>query len=279
MNTRGQHSAIIGLTLLMLAACSSGTGPAPVVTLSTTAASKENLTYITGDTYKVQAGDTLFAVAFYSGNDYRDIAKINKLSAPYTINIGQTLQLVAPKLNTAQQKPQAVKIVQKTHKIVVDSTSQQGYGKQDRKRIRQRQQIDSKVPINANKKKVISDFSWIWPATGNKQIATVGSDGGGRGLDIKGRLGSKIVATADGKIVYAGNALKGYGNLIIIKHNDEYLSAYAHNQAILVDEQAYVKQGQQIATMGNSGASEVMLHFEIRKKGKSVDPFDYLSTP
>jgi lipoprotein NlpD len=104
----------------------------------------------------------------------------------------------------------------------------------------------------------------------------VGSDGSNRGLDIKGELSSPIYAAADGKVVYAGNALKGYGNLIIVKHNDNLISAYAHNETMLVGEQTYVRQGDKIATMGRADNGEVMLHFEIRRKGKSLDPLTFL---
>lgn len=258
--------------IAFVSACNSRIEPAPVVSLSTKVATIENLTEITGDKYKVQKGDTLFAIAFYSGNDYRDLAKLNDLSAPYTISIGQTLRLTPLPSDTPvvsnknEQKP-----VQNSNKIEIDPKQEQAYG--------------NKTPVihreKQNEKEFVSNkpdikLYWMWPASGNRKIATVGSDGSKRGLDIKGKLGSKIVAAADGKVVYAGNALRGYGNLVIIKHNDDYLSAYAHNKSILVSEQTYVKQGQKIATMGNSGASDVMLHFEIRKKGKSVDPFVYL---
>lgn len=258
--------------IVFVSACSNRSKPAPVVSLSTTVATLENLTEITGDTYKVQRGDTLFAIAFYSGNDYRELAKLNNLSAPYTINVGQSLTLKSPtsKISLVSHKPPN-SVVQNSDKIEIDPTQEQAYG-EDKPVIHREKQNNNAFVSNKPDKKL----SWMWPANGNRKIATVGSDGSKRGVDIKGRLGSKIVAAAYGKVVYAGNALKGYGNLVIIKHNDNYLSAYAHNKSILVSEQTYVKQGQQIATMGNSGASDVMLHFEIRKKGKSVDPFVYL---
>jgi lipoprotein NlpD len=266
----------IRLTLLVCASivissCASRHEPAPVVSLSTRLASQNNLTEISGDTYTVQPGDTLFAIAFYSGNTYRDLAKLNSLSEPYTINVGQTLRLTSRVQQ--QRSAQNIDVEQKKHastNVSVDPALSQAYGESERKKRLNLQKTSNKPSTKP------IDRRWIWPATGKHAIATVGSDGGNRGLDIKGSLGSKVAAAADGKVVYAGNALKGYGNLIIIKHDDEYLSAYAHNQSILVNEQAYVKQGQQIATMGQSGASEVMLHFEIRKKGKSRDPFIYL---
>jgi lipoprotein NlpD len=239
--------------------------------LSTRLASQNNLTEISGETYIVQAGDTLFSIAFYSGNTYRDLAALNNLSQPFVINIGQTLRLTDQPTgaNTRKNIDLAKKNTVST-KVSVDASPSQAYGNDNKKKLqnsRNNHIKPSTKPFNRR---------WIWPATGEHAIATVGTDGGNRGLDIKGLLGSKITAAADGKVVYAGNALKGYGNLVIIKHDDNYLSAYAHNQSILVNEQAYVTQGQQIATMGQSGASEVMLHFEIRKRGKSQDPFIYL---
>ena len=262
---------VVFITLFLATACSSRFEPAPVETLSTRVASSNNLTEISGNTYTVQRGDTLFAIAFYSGNTYRDLAKLNNIEPPYSINVGQVIKLnpsqiasvPTKKIDVAQSK------VNKP-KVVVDPPQAKAYGESNPKTHRKNQTTNPKPSINTDKTR------WIWPATGNRTIATVAIDGSNRGLDIKGRLGSKVVAAASGKVVYAGNALKGYGNLIIIKHDEEYLSAYAHNDQILVGEQSYVKQGQKIATMGQSGASEVMLHFEIRKKGKSRDPFIYL---
>ncbi|XNM90751.1 murein hydrolase activator NlpD [Escherichia coli] len=118
--------------------------------------------------------------------------------------------------------------------------------------------------------------TWRWPTEG-KVIETFGaSEGGNKGIDIAGSKGQAILATADGRVAYAGNALRGYGNLIIIKHNDDYLSAYAHNDTMLVREQQEVKAGQKIATMGSTETSSTRLHFEIRYKGKSVNPLRYL---
>jgi lipoprotein NlpD len=258
--------------LLCISACSNRSQPAPVLSLSTTVATPENLTEITGDIYKVQRGDTLFAIALYSGNDYRDLARLNGLTEPYIISLGQSLKLTAGEAPTSSREVKSTnRTVQNSNKIEIDQKQEQAYGEERSKNHREKQGNKTSVSNKPDKK-----LYWIWPAEGNRKFATVGSDGTKRGVDIKGRFGSKIIAAADGKVVYAGNAIKGYGNLVIIKHNDNYLSAYAHNKSILVSEQTYVRQGQQIASMGNSGASDVMLHFEIRKKGKSVDPFVYL---
>lgn len=118
--------------------------------------------------------------------------------------------------------------------------------------------------------------SWRWPTDGKIIDNFSAAEGGNKGIDIAGSRGQPVVATASGRVVYAGNALRGYGNLIIIKHNDDYLSAYAHNDSMLVREQQEVKAGQKIATMGSTGTSSVRLHFEIRYKGKSVNPLRYL---
>lgn len=255
----------------IISACSSRFEPAPVQTLSTKTASSNNLTEITGERYTVQAGDTLFAIAFYSGNTYRELAKINNLSAPYDIQIGQTLRLNAtPKKSITNENIDVKQTDLKLSNSSIDHTSTQEYGGNKEQKHRKIQAKNLKTSIKPY------NSGWIWPAVGKRKIATVGTDGSNRGLDIHGKLGSEVLAARGGRVVYAGNALKGYGNLVIIKHDDQYLSAYAHNDKILVSEQTYVEQGQKIATMGQSGASEVMLHFEIRKKGKSRDPFLYL---
>ncbi|WP_439239628.1 murein hydrolase activator NlpD [Lonepinella sp. BR2919] len=121
-----------------------------------------------------------------------------------------------------------------------------------------------------------SNITWQWPTSGKVVQGFSNSDGGNKGVDISGSKGQAVYATAAGRVVYAGNALRGYGNLIIIKHNDDFLSAYAHNDSISVSDQQQVKAGQQIAKMGSSGTNSVKLHFEIRYKGKSVDPTRYL---
>jgi lipoprotein NlpD len=250
-------TGIVVSSLILLASCSGRSQPAPVMALNTSVAKQNNLTEIEGETYKVQKGDTLFAVAFYSGNDYLDIAKYNSLQAPYSIYPGQTLTLISLSEKNNKNKNKGITSEPNSYpKVVVDPAKTQAYGKRESK-------PDSQVV-------------WIWPASGKSTSAVVGSDGTNRGVDIKGNLYSPISAAASGKVVYAGNALKGYGNLVIIKHENNLLSAYAHNDTILVSEQRYVKQGQKIATMGRNDSNDVMLHFEIRRKGKSLDPFRFL---
>ena len=120
------------------------------------------------------------------------------------------------------------------------------------------------------------EISWAWPAPGNPQVLAGFDEARNKGLDIGGKAGDPVFAAADGRVVYAGSALRGYGNLVILKHNGTFLSAYAHNQTLLVKEDQVVKRGQKIAEMGNTDAERVQLHFEIRRDGKPVDPARYL---
>lgn len=273
-----KYFIVFTLSCMLLIACSSRYQPAPVVSLDTNITKQNNLTEITGESYVVQRGDTLFAVAFYSGNDYRDIARYNNISAPYNIFPGQKLRLIAaPAKNNHIQNKAVAKTNKKPTEVVVDPNKSQAYGevKSDAHRKKSKNNsIRSSKPDN--RVAASQSSSWIWPAKGRSTSSVVGSDGTNRGVDIKGELNSPIFAAASGKVVYAGNALKGYGNLIIVKHDNNLLSAYAHNDTILVDEQTYVTQGQKIATMGRADNSDVMLHFEIRRKGKSLDPYTFL---
>jgi lipoprotein NlpD len=120
------------------------------------------------------------------------------------------------------------------------------------------------------------EVGWSWPAPGNTTVIAGFDEPRNKGLDIAGKLGDPVLASADGRVVYAGAGLRGYGNLIILKHNNTYLTAYAHNQTLLVKEDQTVRKGQKIAEMGSSDTDRVKLHFEIRRQGKPVDPAKYL---
>lgn len=244
----------------LLSSCRSNNFQAPVITLSTDIPKQQSSTYISGTHYKVEKGDTLFSIAFYSGNDYRELAQLNNISPPYLITIGDLIQLNA---HTDTKK---------NNKKTVDRSYEQAYREVKDRKNNTKNTNNSVLPDILTK----VDAQWHWPASGTNKIATVGTNGIIRGLQIEGKFGDPILAANAGKVVYAGNALKGYGNLIIIKHNNEYLSAYAYNRSILVKEQSFVKQGQKIATMGSNDAGEIMLHFEIRKKGKAINPLQFL---
>ena len=261
----GLYKYALGLTLLVLLnGCSSRPSPAPVTDAGTGTLLKKS----SAEEYRVQPGDTLFSIAWWQGKDPKVLAELNNISPPYKIFAGQLLRLKGkPKSVASTTTGQTTKINKINPKPPVDPPSRQEYvGGEETTKL---------------KRKVVSDFpanvgKWRWPTKGNIIGRFSLKDEGNKGIDIAGQRGTPISAAADGKVVYTGDALKGYGNLIIIKHSETYLSAYAHNDAILVKEQQWVRQGQSIARMGNSGAQRNMLHFEIRYKGKSVDPLRYL---
>lgn len=257
--------------------------------------------YTGGSTYTVKRGDTLFYIAWVTGNDFRDLAQRNNVPAPYALNVGQVLQVGnasgqpitgenavsqasarasggATATTTSAQKSTAVVASQPT------ITYSESSGEQSATKMLPNNKpatttstvvapvtapttVSTTQPTASSTSTSSPISSWRWPTDGKVIENFSGAEGGNKGIDIAGSKGQVIVATADGRVVYAGNALRGYGNLIIIKHNDDYLSAYAHNDTMLVREQQEVKAGQKIATMGSTGTSSTRLHFEIRYKG------------
>ncbi len=244
-----------------------------------------------GKTYKVKRGDTLFYIAWITGKDFRELADKNHLAKPWNLNPGQLIQLGSGTETTTAMDatvsgvpdPPLINRIQTPR---IDSPPINAYpskGNVTNLSSKKGVIVSNTTPVIAsdNSVNVISDHGgpvkyWAWPASGKIVDGFLAAEGGNKGIDIAASRGQSIFATANGRIVYAGNALRGYGNLIIIKHNDDYLSAYAHNDSMLVREQQEVKAGQKIATMGSSGTSSVRLHFEIRYKGKSVNPLRYL---
>ncbi|GGW79885.1 peptidoglycan DD-metalloendopeptidase family protein [Alteromonas halophila] len=270
--------------LLSVNGCSSRSTPAPLVLLDS---QPDEDTGYTKDTYQVQKGDTLFGIAWYTGNDYRDLARYNQLSPPYNIYPGQTLRVSAPRavqnssISQAKPSPKRSGTTTKTkQKNSVDPSSDQAYGESEKdvnnQSVKRSSRASAGTSNNNNKGFPARVTQWVWPAKG-KLVGTFSqADSGNKGIDIRAARGSDVSAAADGKVVYAGDALRGYGNLIIIKHTDTFLSAYAHNDTINVKEQQWVSAGERIATMGNSGTDSVKLHFEVRYRGKSLDPLRYL---
>jgi len=259
--------------------------------------------YSGGSTYTVKRGDTLFYIAWITGNDFRDLAQRNNVPAPYSLNVGQTLQVgnasgtpITGGNAITQADANAQGIIAKPAQnstVVVASKPTITYSEDSGERSANKMLPNNKpattvtAPVTApsvsTTEPTASSTStsapiaaWRWPTEGKVIDSFSATEGGNKGVDIAGSKGQAIVATADGRVVYAGNALRGYGNLIIIKHNDDYLSAYAHNDTMLVREQQEVRAGQKIATMGSTGTSSTRLHFEIRYKGKSVNPLRYL---
>ena len=216
--------------------------------------------------YTVQRGDTLVRIALDHGQNWRDLARWNGLDNPSLIEVGEVLRVVAPAqsqparpvIAAATEPPTRPPSVAATPAAPPASPVQAGPAASG-----------PSVPATPGE-----ELNWIWPAQG--QTVTLFDEVKNKGVDIAARAGDPVLAAADGRVVYAGAGLRGYGNLIIVKHNNTYLTAYAHNQTLLVKEDQMVRQGQKIAEMGSSDADRVKLHFEIRRQGKPVDPLRYL---
>jgi lipoprotein NlpD len=223
--------------------------------------------------YTVKPKDTLIGIGLETGQSHKDIARWNNLENPNRIEIGQVLRVSPPAGETvAVANPVASGSVTATAIAA-------GPAKPASARPRKPQHVAVPVapttsPASSPPLAAEDDMGWIWP--GNGPVLAGFDEAKNKGLDIGGTAGEPVLASADGKVVYAGAGLRGYGNLIILKHNNVYLTAYAHNQSLLVKEDQSVKKGQKIAEMGNSDADRVKLHFEVRRQGKPVDPAKYL---
>lgn len=202
--------------------------------------------------YVVQKGDTLYSIGLRSGHGYQRLAQWNRLPPPYTIVIGRKLKLFNPgRQNSASIRKEPSK----------SSVTKTGHSSQ-------------KKPILSNDNKIVLKLNWQWPIEG--KVIKNFTQSGNKGIDINGKIGQDVSAAEAGKVVYSGKGLIGYGNLLIIKHNNMYLSAYANNSRLLVSEGQVIKKGQVIASVGKAGSEQTSLHFEIRKDGKSVNPLHYL---
>ncbi|AFJ45832.1 amidase activator ActS [Shimwellia blattae] len=204
-----------------------------------------------GTTWTVKRGDTLYRVSRETGTSVAELARLNGLKAPYTINVGQKLRVngTAP---ASKRRGSAVASSKRTTGAV---------------------RMPAKPAVGWPP---VGDRCWRWPASGRVILPYSSADGGNKGIDIAGKQGDPVYASGAGTVVYAGNQLRGYGNLIMIKHDERYITAYAHNDTMLVHNGEKVKAGQKIATMGSSGAESVRLHFQIRYKATAIDPQRYL---
>ena len=205
--------------------------------------------------YRVKPGDTLGRIGLETGQSWRDIARWNKLDNPNLIEVGQVLQVAPPTSESVAQ----------TRPVIVSSKVEP----------RTVATVTSPATPTSTTAAVIEGIQWNWPAPGSV-IATFDEAKGLKGLSLAGNAGDPVSAAADGRVVYAGSGLRGYGKLVIIKHDANFLSAYAHNQNLLVQEDQAVTRGQKIAEMGSTDAERVKLHFEIRRQGKPVDPAQFL---
>lgn len=231
--------------------------------------------------YRVKKGDTLFSIARRTGHKMPELAQLNGLTYPYHINVGQRLNLGTRVPNNKAvtiSKPNAAPAKVATNKPKASSAPNTGKSSSTKGSAPLAPPSGKAYPAKADQKTATTSgaIAWRWPTEGQISSGFSLSETGNKGIDIKGHRGQAIRAAAAGKVVYAGNALRGYGNLIIIKHNDDYLSAYAHNEQLRVKEQETVSSGQHIADMGNSDTTDIGLHFEIRYQGTSVDPMKYL---
>ena len=291
--------ALLTLSLGVLSACSTETRVAPVIDRPAPTASSfrprpqpapapaadDNKPDARG-TYTVRRGDTLLRIALDHGQNYRDLVAWNNLSDPDDIKVGQVLKVAPPErsayavvtspisLPGADRTPAVPKKTEpngakKPYSDANLASTQKEDNPKAEKVIASGVTPGTTVTANDDEK-----LSWMWPSDG-KIVATF-DEGKNKGIDIAGRMGQQVMAAGSGKVMYAGSGIRGYGNLVIVKHSNSLLSAYAHNRTILVKEGQNVTKGQPIAEMGDSDADAVKLHFEIRQQGKPVDPSKFL---
>jgi len=278
----GRVKQLIALTfalVLVLPGCAQRTAPAPVTKLYKGKSIHDfEPASLSTNTYTVEPGDTLYSIAFRANEDVRTLAQWNDISAPYTIVPGQELRLIAKASRTTPTRPsrETQTVASAPKKEYRDQQVKQNKSKP----LTVKQQTVASRPLPPRKAEptlpASKDIAWQWPSGGRVLREFSTAETGSKGLDLAGSRGDPIYAAAAGKVVYAGNALKGYGQLIILKHNDDYITAYAHNQQLLVKEQQWVNKGDEIATMGDTDAERVKLHFQVRFRGKSVNPRHYL---
>jgi len=264
------------LLSIFISGCNSLPFRAPVENLSTHStsssshlSSKKSQSYrVSSGFYRVKKGDTLYAIAWAENFDFKTLANWNNIDSPYRIYPNQVLRL----------KPYPKKVVKTSSKTLKKSKKQPTKYKKVNKTVVTKKKAIKKTAKTTSQKKVLSDrkLKWAWPVSGKVLSKYSTRSETNKGIDIGGKLGKAIVAAEAGNVVYSGSGLIGYGKLIIIKHNNTYLSAYGHNSRLLVKEGQSIKKGQKIALMGNSNSGKAILHFEIRKQGKPVNPLSLL---
>jgi lipoprotein NlpD len=288
---------VLCTTLALLAACSStksvnhapvedrGTGvgsrPAPVAGPGVTDPVKPPPPGIENagkpGYYTIKLGDTLIRIGLENGQSWRDLVRWNALDNPNRIEVGQVIRIVPPGV-----VPPAVAASTSTAPGVIVGAPMppaplpapaSGVVSGAAKAVAPTAPAATPT-VTVSATATDEEIAWIWPVSGAVLVGF--DDVKNKGLDLNGKAGDPVSAVADGRVVYSGAGLRGYGNLIILKHNNTYLTAYAHNQTLLVKEDQSVRKGQKIAEMGSSDADRVKLHFEIRRQGKPVDPAKYL---
>lgn len=247
--------------------------------------------------YVVRPGDTLYRIALDHGQAYRDLAAWNTLEDPNRIEVGQELRIAPPEADAGQPvavvKPVGMTSAVEQRALDGNSDVIKAQPKAGREvysdealarlskisdngiaRVEAKPDAKPEIKVVASSAKGEDDLQWAWPASG--KVAAQFVEGASKGLDILGKKGDPVQAASDGKVVYSGSGLRGYGQLLIVKHNNTFLTAYAHNSRILVKEGQSVSRGQKIAEMGDTEADQVKLHFEVRRQGKPVDPLKHL---
>ncbi|WLI87608.1 peptidoglycan DD-metalloendopeptidase family protein [Massilia sp. R2A-15] len=295
--------ALLTLTVCLLSACSTASrrapiidrAPAPVAARPAPVVADEQKEEARGS-YVVRRGDTLLRIALDHGLNYRDVVAWNRLANPDDIKVDQVLRLTAPEhvagaIQTApvtmpEIRPAAPKKTAPRGEKKSNSDSALADAKKDddgKPDARPEPKVEKAAVTNpsagiAPGSIVRADddekLSWMWPSDG-KIVATF-DEGKNKGIDIAGKPGQQVMAAGAGKVMYAGSGIRGYGNLVIVKHSNSLLSAYAHNRTIVVKEGQTVNKGEKIAEMGDSDSDSVKLHFEIRQQGKPVDPSRFL---
>jgi lipoprotein NlpD len=297
---------LLTLSLGLLAACSTATRHAPVIDrISPSSASRPSVPVADESkedargTYTVKRGDTLLRIALDHGQNYRDVVAWNNLANPNDIKVDQVLRVAPPEHGAVVQtspvampesRPVAPPVPRKTAPrgdkrpytdAALAELKKDEAGKDSRNDAKaDKPEVSAAVPavVPGSVAGASEDdkLSWMWPSDG-KIVATF-DEGKNKGIDIAGKPGQQVMAAGAGKVMYAGSGIRGYGNLVIVKHSNSLLSAYAHNRSIVVKEGQNVNKGQMIAEMGDSDADSVKLHFEIRQQGKPVDPSRFLPT-
>ena len=283
MRRAGYWLLLALLSAMVLSGCANKNRPAPVEDRSPNAARAPAKMVASADNagkpgfYSVKSGDTLIRIGMDNGQSWRDIARWNNIENPNLIETGQVLRVTPPEETGVVVRPvSSTNVVTSPAPANTASAPAPASNTAFRPPASAANPPNASTPANnlANSDSAEDTVSFQWPTRGN--VLAGFDEVKNKGIDIAGKAGDPVLAAADGKVVYAGSGLRGYGNLVILKHNNTYLTAYAHNQSLLVKEDQAIKRGQKIAEMGNSDADQVKLHFEIRRQGKPVDPAKYL---
>ena len=300
--------SLVTVAALLLSACASHT-PAPVVERTAPSAASAAQKPASRDTYTVKSGDTLYSIAREHGMDHRELIAMNNIENPNYITVGRVLKVkpaaAATPTEAVVAKPIALAPVVEQRPLNGNGATPQapaGSAGSNTDTLK-REPLAGKIPYSdqalagsqspeapktaetpppavaaakpaETPAPASNERQWLWPNNG-KVIATYG-DNGSKGLDIAGKTGDPVLAVEEGKVILANNTLRGYGNMIVVKHSSTLISVYAHNSKMLVKEGQSVTRGQKIAEMGNTDADQVKLHFEVRLQGKPVDPLKYL---